>query len=133
MLEKSAAIVLCRCRRRCTLLHKAKSLALGFVFQEATVHSVLISPLTIENSPEEFCSKLFKINTQRHAAVGRRERTSPAPWREEVSAGGAGTPPVRTAGPWEHSIQGWLLPASCSLNQCNVSCPTSKAGFVVHC
>lgn len=91
MLEKSVTIMLCRCRRWCTLLHKAKSLALVF-FLRGNCSLNFNFPLTIENNPEEFCSQLFKTNTQRHAAVGRRERTSSAPWRQEMNAGGAGSP-----------------------------------------
>lgn len=90
-----------------------------FFFKEATVPLILIFPLTIENKAKEFCRQLFKINRQGHAAVGRRERTSSASQRQEMSAGGAGRPAVRTAGPREHLSQGRVLPAPRSLNQCN--------------
>lgn len=122
MLEKSVTIILCRCRSQCTLLHEPKSLAVVccfFFFREATVPLILIFPLTIENKAKEFCRQLFKINRQGHAAVGRRERTSSASQRQEMSAGGAGRPTVRTAGPREHLSQGRVLPAPRSLNQCN--------------
>lgn len=82
MLEKSVTIILCRYRSQCILLHKAKALALLFFFfflREKTFHLILVFPLTIENYLKEFCRRLFEINTQHHAAVGR-ERTGSAPW-----------------------------------------------------